>query len=233
MRNAMRIIFALGVALILIGLVAVMNGNHNIFNRDYTRFEPGHGGMMFNRKEIKDSGEKINVDELEKYVDKYIGQFNEKLVIGDIFIYEDSDYYFSIMEEETGLGAMELLVNPYTGDIHPEFGPNMMWNLKYGMHGGMGYGMMRSNEYNYSSNFEGNTISPEDAHDIAVKYVESNYSDEYSVPSDFHEFYGYYTFHIEKDDRDVAMFSVNGLTGEVWFHDWHGTVSEVIEDNHD
>jgi hypothetical protein len=29
---------------------------------------------------------------------------------------------------------MELLVNPYTKEVIPEYGPNMMWNLKYGMH---------------------------------------------------------------------------------------------------
>jgi hypothetical protein len=30
-------------------------------------------------------------------------------------------------------GAMELLVDKSSGAIFPEYGPNMMWNLKYGI----------------------------------------------------------------------------------------------------
>jgi hypothetical protein len=25
------------------------------------------------------------------------------------------------------------------------------------------------------------------------------------------------------------MMSVNGFTGEVWYHDWHGTVTQIID----
>ena len=36
-------------------------------------------------------------------------------------------------------------------------------------------------------------------------------------------FYGYYTMDFSKDGKTVGMLSVNGYTGHVWYHTWHGT----------
>ena len=36
------------------------------------------------------------------------------------------------------------------------------------------------------------------------------------------EFYGYYTFDYAINEQIVGMLSVNGFTGEPWFHNWHG-----------
>ncbi len=278
------------------------------------------GGMMGgaygqNSNLSNSSGVKLDLSVLKEKVDAYISSYNEDLMIGDIFIYEDTDYYFSIMEKSTGKGAMELLVNPYTGIVYPEFGPNMMWNLKYGMMGtsnmmGLGnssyFGNMMSNgnisnfgtmmgvgnNSNYSnrlsegySPYSGNmmgtnssayfdnmmgigsnylfgnmmgfsnrwafmqkysfgndllgekntntdsTLTLEEAKAIAEKYIASNYSSEYTVESDAHAFYGYYTFHLDKNDSAAGMLSVNGLTGAVWFHTWHGTIIDTVEND--
>jgi hypothetical protein len=35
-------------------------------------------------------------------------------------------------------------------------------------------------------------------------------------------FYGYYTIDTENDGKPVGMLSVNGFSGEVWYHSWHG-----------
>jgi len=35
-------------------------------------------------------------------------------------------------------------------------------------------------------------------------------------------FYGYYTIHVLKDGAIYGMLSVNGYTGQVWYHFWHG-----------
>ena len=136
---------------------------------------------------------------------------------------------------------MELLINPYTGDVYPEMGPNMMWNLKYGMHEGSSYGMMggrsmmgryNSQDYSSSDTFDSNEILKSDAQNFASEYVENSSFIGNKISEQGHEFYGYYTFHITDGDNTVGMLSVNGLTGEVWYHDWHGTVTEVI-DSHD
>ncbi len=181
-------------------------------------------------------GEKYGYEDLKEKVETYISRYKEELSIGDIFIYEDSEYYFSIVEEDTGRGAMELLANPYTGGIFPEYGPNMMWNLKYGMHtrgGMMGRFYSRfSNHWVYSDN----EISVKEAYDIGNRYVNVNISSEAGVSEEPHEFYGYYTFHIEENGEVLGMLSVNGFTGEVWFHDWHENLLEIIsgheEDTH-
>jgi hypothetical protein len=35
-------------------------------------------------------------------------------------------------------------------------------------------------------------------------------------------FYGYYTRHILRDGQIIGMLSVNGYSGQVWLHHWHG-----------
>jgi hypothetical protein len=35
-------------------------------------------------------------------------------------------------------------------------------------------------------------------------------------------FYGYFTLHTLQDGQVVGMLSVNGYTGQVWYHTWHG-----------
>ncbi|MDZ7837605.1 MAG: hypothetical protein U5N58_06440 [Actinomycetota bacterium] len=37
------------------------------------------------------------------------------------------------------------------------------------------------------------------------------------------KFYGYYTIHTLNEDGSIAgMLSVNGYSGDVWYHSWHG-----------
>ena len=212
--------------------------------------------------------EKLSIDELKGAVEDYISEYAIALSISDIFVFEDSDYYFSITESETGMGAMELLVNPYTGVVYPEFGPNMMWNLKYGMHytyagngmmgdsesaygrgmmGGrgsvshrsmMGNGYMEDyyNEYEFEINNynEDNAISSEEAYNIGNEYLSNYANNELSLTEDSHNFYGYYTFHVNDEEGTIGMLSVNGFTQDVWYHDWHGELIEIIseEDSH-
>lgn len=191
---------------------------------------------------------------LTEEVESYISRYDEDLIIADIFVFKDSEYYYSIIEESTGKGAMELLVNPYSKIVFPEYGPNMMWNLKYGMHyssgmmggsgmmGSQGYdsrsGMMRGrgmmgdsydDDYFDNSNFlKNNEINSEDAYNEGVDYLLKR-SEELTLSEAYHEFYGYYTFHVEKDGEPAGMLSVNGITGDVWYHDWHGELIEIIE----
>ncbi|BEP28326.1 hypothetical protein HLPR_06570 [Helicovermis profundi] len=181
---------------------------------------------------------KINIDVLKTNVEKYISNYPDKLEISDIFIFEDTDYYFSIIESDTKRGAMELLVNPYTGAVYPEYGPNMMWNLKYGTM--INTTMQTQNSNNIFKNFFSksknefgkNQISQKEAYNSAVNYLKDNGLDnKYAISKSAHEFYGYFTFHIEKDGETVGMLSVNGISGLVWQHNWHGKLINLIE-NH-
>lgn len=68
---------------------------------------------------------------------------------------------------------MELLVNPYTEAVYPEYGPNMMWNKKHEMHGVRGYGTMRGLGWNtnYQGDYDLKQIERQEAVKIADEYV--------------------------------------------------------------
>src|SRR3989304_4014594 len=53
-------------------------------------------------------------------------------------VMEFSNHFYVLgVEKSTGKGALELLVQR-NGVVHPEPGPNMMWNTKYGHMAGVG-----------------------------------------------------------------------------------------------
>jgi len=78
----------------------------------------------------------VDIKKAQAIVTDYLsGLSNKKLKIDEIMEFEDN-LYVLVKESDTDKGAFELLVDPFTGALRPEFGPNMMWNLKYGMMGG-------------------------------------------------------------------------------------------------
>lgn len=177
-----------------------------------------------------DTDKVLSLDTLQENVKEYVSYYGNNLEIEDIFVYSNSEYYFSIVEKETGKGAMELLVDPITGYVFPEYGPNMMWNTKYGMHS-KGYGMM--GRYNNSTIKSEEVIDKKQALERANDYM-LTYSDaNYNVEDGGHEFYGYYTFHVTETNKTVGMLSVNYYTGEIWYHNWHGNLNEVISAHHE
>ena len=181
------------------------------------------------------NNQKLSIDQIKDSANNYIKGFNNNLEISDIFVYKDSDYYVSVEEKDTSKGAMELLVNPYTGYVYPEYGPNMMWNQKYGMMGSgrgsmMGRWSSNPGEYYQNGNNTGK-INRDEAVKTANDYVKSNINSEYTVSNEGHEFYGYYTFHITKGNNTVGMVSVNYFTGDTWYHNWHGELEQVISNN--
>jgi hypothetical protein len=42
-------------------------------------------------------------------------------------------------------------------------------------------------------------------------------------------FYGYYIIEVLNAGNQYGMLSVNGYTGQVWYHNWHGTFIQQIE----
>ncbi len=131
------------------------------------------------------------------------------------------NFYIVVGEPQTQFEAMELLVDKSTGSIFPEYGPNMMWNLKYGSH-------PRIPLSQTSLDME---VDVEDALRLAGRYLARSGIGE-TVEDDVKIFYGYYTIHTYAEDGDIAgMLSVNGYTGEVWYHHWHGLFVAMQEDH--
>ena len=77
------------------------------------------------------------MDKATEIVQNYLKDRNDPdLKVSEImeFTY---NFYLLFSEQSTGIGAFEALIDPYTGDMYPEPGPNMMWNTKYGAMSGM------------------------------------------------------------------------------------------------
>jgi hypothetical protein len=179
--------------------------------------------------------EPLSIHEVEDILDAYLEDAADTdLVLSEIMIF-DNHAYAQILEESTGIGAMEVLVDYQSGEVYPEHGPNMMWNLKYShMAGGgtfRGPGMMmgRGSSYNNNVDLEDFTDMPVSS-DQAV-FAAQEYLDMYQpgIQADDHAvmFYGYFTLHTLDGNEVDGMLSVNGYTGQVFYHDWHGKLLET------
>ena len=216
----------------------------------------GNGGMMYGNSGygmmggygwnngINSNVAPLTVDQARQAAGKYIQSLNVSgLETGEVMIF-DNNAYVIIKETETGLGAFELLVDPVSQIAYPEYGPNMMWNLKYGGlgHGSMmggrgGFGMMggygglmsgwdyQTTPANVSAEL---TVTPEQAVEYTQKYLDQ-YQTGATAADDLTQFYGYYTLDFSKDGKIIGMLSVNGYNGQVFLHTWHGTFIEEAE----
>src|SRR5919109_63934 len=74
----------------------------------------------------------LTVEQAKAAAEKYLEDLgNSDLRIAEVMIF-DNNGYVVVEETSTGNGAFELLVDPGLQVAYPEYGPNMMWNLKYG-----------------------------------------------------------------------------------------------------
>jgi len=183
--------------------------------------------------------EPLTMEEVDEAIQEYLEDYsNENLVLSEIMIF-DNHAYAQIIEKDTGIGAMEVLIDPRTSSVFPEQGPNMMWNLKYSSMGraGMmnGTGMMTGLNLD---DFKESDLSVEEIEDMPVssyQAVESaqGFLDQYypGAEADQHadRFYGYYTLHVVQEDVVLGMLSVNGFSGQVFYHNWHGEYLEMSE----
>lgn len=193
---------------------------------------PGYGGLG--------NVTPISLDEARTAVEAYLGALgNDDLVLHEIMIF-DNGAYAIVKEKSTGIGAFELLVDPVGLSVFPEYGPNMMWNLKYGMmsgSNGFGSGMMGGMMMRgwYGSNVQVPDVAAEmpvtdvDAAETAQRYLDA-YLPGVNVSEEVTVFYGYYTIDVEREGDIIGMLSVNGYTRQVFLHTWHGDFIEMSEE---
>jgi hypothetical protein len=161
----------------------------------------------------------ISMNAASLIAERYVTSLNNlDLAVGEIMEFEQN-FYIIYYEKTTGIGAFEMLIDKITGRIFPEYGPNMMWNIKYG-HGGV-MGGLRQQPLGEMP------INQDQATSLAQEFLEYVYPG--TVADDPHPFYGYYTYHVVKDGDVYGMLSVNGYNGEVWHHNWHGTYIQTQE----
>jgi len=165
-----------------------------------------------------------SIDDALDIAERYLASLNAPdLDIDEIMEFEQN-FYVIYYERSTGIGAFEMLIDKVTGRIFPEYGPNMMWNTKYGHGGMMGGGMMRRYSRSPSAQIP---ISEGEATSIAQRFLDKVYLG--TVAEDPHPFYGYYTLHVTRNGEIFGMLSVNGYDGAVWYHNWHGSHIQSLE----
>lgn len=195
------------------------------------------GGFGFNNANV----EPLTIDEAKQAAQTYLDSLDVSgLEIDEVMVF-DNNAYVVVKEEATGIGAFELLVDPVSKTAYPEHGPNMMWNLKYsGINhdnmmngvGGfmMGGGMMGQNYFNGDvANVSADmSVTEEQATQAAQAYLDQNFPGA-EVEGHATAFYGYYTFDYSQNGKVAGMLSVNGYSGQVFYHSWHGTFVEEAE----
>ncbi len=162
---------------------------------------------------------------------------NSNLALHEVEEYQ-YNFYASVNERDTGNFAFQLLIwklgssggmmnsnngAMMTGVVMPEPGPNMMWNTKYSS-GMMSNGGMMGG---YTAGSTGKmTISPEQAHTTAQQYLNNSLPGRTAGDTD--TYYGYYTIDILLNSATYGMVSVNGYSGQVWYHTWHGAYMQTV-----
>src|SRR4030066_2073375 len=230
MKNIKKFLIA-SIILIIIGVVGLISVC-TIFNLSSTAgnvgtgtgytFGPGNMMVMmrgFNFRNQNIDLQNISFDQVKSAAEKYQNDTGlQNVKIKEIMEFSNN-FYIETVEEDTGFGAVELLFDKTNGAIFPEYGPNMMWNQKYGMHSGFSGNQSENNM----------TIDEEKAIEIANSYLAKISQNEFAG-DEGQKFYGYYTIDTVNSDGAVGgMLSVNGFSGQVWYHSWHGTFIRMEE----
>src|SRR6266487_3335706 len=117
------------------------------------------------------------------------------------------------------------MMNGYSGNKNNTYAPNTMMNGRGGNGMMNGDGWESTNTADVSAKM---TVTPEQAIEYAQKYLNTNVPGA-SAAIDPVQFYGYYTLDFEKDGQVAGMLSVNGYSGQVFLHTWHGTFIQEAE----
>jgi hypothetical protein len=213
MRNRGLLIIGVGAigAALLLGVAGMATGR-------IAGWSMGAPGVMMGRVFGGGAGD-IGIDRAVAIAQNTAASYSGGSLTADEVIEFSSNYYASIREKDSGIGAFEILIDRATGNVIREPGPDMMWNAKYSpMGGGMmgGFGATSSRPM---------TVTAQQAHVAAQRWLDANRAGASVKAPD--SFYGFYTIDFEKAGQLVGMLSVNGYTGQVWYHSWHGTFIQL------
>jgi hypothetical protein len=161
---------------------------------------------------------------------------NPNLAIDEVEEYQNN-FYAAYYEMNTGIFAFQMVIwkpsstwtggyggmmGGYTmmyGVVMPEPGPNMVWNQRYRMMGGMMgfYGQSATGPM---------SVTHDQAKTLAQEYLDTNYPGTFA--GDVDTYYGYYNVDVLQNGNTFGMLSVNGYTGQVWYHTWHGPYIQTV-----
>jgi len=180
----------------------------------------------------------ITLDQAKTTAQQYLASTgNPNLAIKEIMEFQ-YNFYVIYYEKDTGRGAFEMIIwkqvppsgmmsggmmcgRVTVGIMMPEPGPNMIWNTKYSL---VVNGMMGYYGNQWSSTMR---VSQDEAAQLAQTYLTSNFANAKVEMAT--KFYGYYTFDFTVNGRIAGMLSVNGSSGQFWYHSWHGDFIQEVE----
>lgn len=154
----------------------------------------------------------LSHENAKSIADSYLASLNNPDLEIDEFEEYSHNFYISLVEKSTGRGAIETIIDRYSGSYQPE-PQGMMWNAKYGMMGGSQLTLM--------------TVTPERALKIAQDFLDIVYPR--TKAGEIASYYGYYTIMTSFKDQHYGMLSINGYSGDVWYHTWHGMFISELE----
>ena len=172
----------------------------------------GRRGMMGFGYGSAPTGTPITIDQAVSKAQSYVASIDN----ADLKLVELEEYawnfYGVVQEKSTGIDAFQVLVDKYSGAVYPEMGPNMMWNSKYSPMGARWSG---------GTNTGSMTVTMDQARANATQFLKT-YLPNTTVEDKGDTFYGYYNFDVLLNGKTYGMLSVNGYSGAVWYHTWHG-----------
>src|SRR6266496_2610483 len=115
--------------------------------------------------------------------------------------------------------AAQTQPTPASGGMMGGYGPGQGTGMVGGM-GGFAPGGMMSGTWGPTAAGTQPTVTTDQATQIAQQWLDQYQAGSVADAPDI--FPGYYTLHITRDGEISGMLSVNGYTGQVWFHTWHG-----------
>ncbi len=158
----------------------------------------------------------LSHNEAEAIADEYLASTSNLDLEIDEFEEYSHNFYISLIETSTGKGAIEIMIDRYSGSFQPE-PQSMMWNSKYGMMG--------------QSQTAEMVVTSEQALKIAQDFLDIVYPG--TEADEIVSYYGYYTIMTTLEGEHYGMLSINGYSGEVWYHTWHGMFISEVEEFHD
>lgn len=211
MGKWIAVLSAVAVALVGFGILGCVASGGHVATMGYGMM----GGWLGSNSQVNGpAAVAITNERAVEIAKQYVSGFGgPSLELAEVMVF-DNHYYGEARDRQTGLYAFEFLVDRFSGRVSPEPGPNMMWNQAYGH-------MMASWGFPRASRSGGMPVSSGDAISRAQQYLD-RYTPGLRVEDETSEFPGYYTLDTERDGVVAGMLSVNGYTGDVWVHGWHG-----------
>lgn len=189
----------------------------------------GMGGVMLlsGGNAYRQDGTMLKIEDATALAAAFVNSLgNSALALDEVEEWE-FNYYVVVKEAAPSqYKAFQLIIDKWSGFIMPEPGPNMMWNQKYsGMMNTMTDGMPgRMNRHDRKITDPTFTTTPEAATTAANQFLKQRFARSLVVAGPPDVFFGYYNFDVSDaaTGAKCGMLSVNGTTGQVWYHTWHG-----------